>query len=86
MLVPTVTVTAVPTLAEVQRKWRWYEVVLAVVTIVVGVAVGLVALYVGKPTWGSLGDILLALLWGAGLYQVTGALEGFTGVRTALSS
>ena len=86
VLVPTVTVTAVPTLAEVQRKWRWYEVVLAVVTIVVGVAVGLVALYVGKPTWGSLGDILLALLWGAGLYQVTGALEGFTGVRTALSS
>jgi hypothetical protein len=86
VMVPSAVVTPLPDVADVQRQWRWYEGLIFVLTLAVGVAVGLLALYVGKPTWGSLGDVLLALLWGAGLYQVTGALQqGFIGVRTALT-
>jgi hypothetical protein len=53
---------------------------------VLGVAVGLLALYDGKPKWGSPGDIILALLWGVGLARVPNALQGYVGVRTSLTS
>ena len=80
-------VVVLPLPRDVRREWQWYERILATVTLGVGVLVGLLALYNGNPTWGSLGDVLLAVLWGAGLYQVTGALQqGFGGVRTALTS
>jgi hypothetical protein len=85
--VPVPDVAVVPLPGDVRRQWQWYEVTLAIVTVAVGVLVGLLALYDGNPTWGSSGDLILAILWGAGLYQVTGAIQqGFSGVRTALAS
>jgi hypothetical protein len=85
--VPATAVVPVVDPADVQKQWGWYQRFLVALTLVVGVAVGLLALYVGKPTWGSLSDVLLALLWGAGLFQASGAIaQGFSGVRTTLTS
>jgi hypothetical protein len=70
-------------------RWQWsaYEWAIFVLTLVVGVIVGVLALYVGKPTWGSVGDVLAALLWGVGLVPASNAVaQGFGGVRTALTS
>lgn len=82
---PDLTSAGLPTPAEVARAKRINSWWLLACTLLVGLAVGMLALYAGKPTWGSLGDILLALLWGTGLWQASGALQqGFAGVRGAL--
>jgi hypothetical protein len=81
--------TVVPFLdpAAVASKWQWQNRLVFITTMIVGVLVGLGALYAGKPTWGGLTDIVVALLWGIGLYQASGAAaQGFGGVRTSLTS
>ena len=70
-----------------RRQWGRYEWVLFGLTVGVGAAVGVLALYAGKPTWGSIGDILAAFLWGVGLFAASNAAaQGFGGVRAALTS
>jgi hypothetical protein len=86
VVVPNATVVPLPDLGAIRAQLKWQDRILTLFALLVGIAVGLVALYIGKPTWGSIGDILLAFLWGAGVYQVSGALQqGFTGVRSALA-
>jgi hypothetical protein len=85
--VPAATIVSLPIEADVRHSWQWNERLLACATVVIGVLLGLQVLYVGKPTWGSPADILVALLWGAGLSQVAGAAhQGYSGVRTAVTS
>jgi hypothetical protein len=85
--VPASSFDPVIDLSDVQAQWDRYQKGLFVLTLVVGTAVGVLALYVGKPTWGSLGDILIAILWGVGLWQASGAVaQGWGGVRTALTT
>jgi hypothetical protein len=49
-----------------------------------GVLVGLFTLYLTNPTWGSLNDIVVAILWGLGLHQVSGAALSAATVRSTL--
>lgn len=55
------------------REWdRRISWVVAVIAVVVGMSV----LYAGKLTWGSVGDLFTAFLWGLGLHQVGTAGAG----------
>lgn len=67
-------------------KLKWYEWVAAAVAGAVGLAAGIVGLYHGNPTWGGLDDLLLAGLWGVGMYEVANTVGGYAGARTKLET
>jgi hypothetical protein len=51
----------------------------------VSVALGVLFVWAKSPTWGGLGDWLLALLWGLGTHQVSGfTFDGVLGLREKL--
>jgi len=74
-----------PGVDQASRRLAWTNRLIQVLTIIVGVIAGVAALYDGKPTWGSLGDITVALLWGVGLVSVGAAVGGYVGVRDKLA-
>lgn len=43
-------------------------------------ALGVYVLWAGDPTWGSSGDILVAILWGLGLHSLTTGPSAYTGI------
>ena len=48
------------------------QIVMLLLTLVVGTLTGLQTLWVGNPTWGGWDNITAALVWGAGLQQIAG--------------
>ncbi|MEI9941688.1 MAG: hypothetical protein WDO69_31115 [Pseudomonadota bacterium] len=56
------------------------------ILLVIALASGLKALWLGDAVWGSLGDYLTAVLWGLGLHSVGNvAFEGLGGLWTKFS-
>lgn len=52
----------------------------------IAVTLGLVALYLNNPIWGTPMDQITAFLWGMGLYQVGGAAsDGIEGLRKKIA-
>lgn len=62
--------------ADLDRKLKRGEKNLAIVTGVIGVLLGVKLLWMPSPTWGDWGDYIVAVLWGLGLHQVSGATVG----------
>jgi hypothetical protein len=62
-------------LAELERGIRDRANLLAGIVIVAGTVAGVLLLYAPDETWGSFDDLAIALLYGLGLHQVTGALD-----------
>lgn len=82
--------TQLPDEGPAARTWRAAALLIGdtaagLVVAVIAVMLGVVALYLPDPTWGSPTDWLTAFLWGMGLYQVGGAAsEGIEGVWRTL--
>ena len=54
---------------------------------VFAVALGLQVLWQNEPSWGDFGDVVAAVLWGAGLQQVGGvAFQGLLGLRDKIGA
>jgi hypothetical protein len=54
---------------------------------VFAVALGLQVLWENEPSWGDFGDVVAAVLWGAGLQQVGGvAFQGLLGLRDKIGA
>jgi hypothetical protein len=63
------------------------ELGVVVFSLIAATVLGLALLYEPNDTWGDLGDILIAILWGIGLHQVAGqTVQGYRGVRTTLTT
>jgi hypothetical protein len=72
---------------RISRELKISDALVAAGLLIVSVISGLVLLYIPDPTWGGLADVLVAFLWGLGLYQVGGsAFEGIEGYRTRFAS
>ncbi|MCP3856749.1 MAG: hypothetical protein GY698_18750 [Actinomycetia bacterium] len=84
--VPAHPVLGEPPVTGASTKLKWYAWVAAAVAGVVGLAAGVLGLYDGNPTWGGLDDLLLAVLWGVGMYEVANTVGGYAGARTKLES
>lgn len=56
-------------LAQVERRLASLDLVILAVVLGVASLAGLKLLWMDNPTWGSLDDRLLALVWGFGLHQ-----------------
>jgi hypothetical protein len=63
---------------RIDRNRRLWEVVVFLVAVFLAVITGLNALWAPNATWGSIGDIIVAILWGFGLYEINGKV--FDGV------
>lgn len=74
-----------------QRKFReWIRTGDAIVTIaagLIGLVLGIKAVWIDDPGWGGFEDVLLAFLWGLGLHQgASGVFEGIVGVKRKFST
>ncbi len=70
---------------RINNKIRNIEWAAFGIALFLGILGGLYLLWAPNNTWGSFGDIVVAVLWGFGLYQVTTAtsipfLQSFTGL------
>jgi ribosomal protein L12E/L44/L45/RPP1/RPP2 len=75
-----------PPLSKLTMELRINNWLLFAVSLVVAVLTGWVVLYVGKPTWGGVGDIIGAVLWGLGITAAAGGVTGFAAVRQSLTA
>jgi hypothetical protein len=48
---------------------RWNDLGVSVLVGLIAIALGMSLLWAGKLTWGSVGDLFTAFLWGLGLHQ-----------------
>jgi hypothetical protein len=75
-----------PSLPMLTRELNINNLLLFAVALIVAVLTGWVVLSVGKPTWGGVGDIIGAILWGFGITAATGGVTGFAAVRQSLTA
>ena len=66
------------TIGKLSKEMKWFDFFFMIVVLCVSLLLGLKLLWVDDPTWGGAKAYLAALLWGLGLYQVSGA--AFVGV------
>ena len=77
----------IPDRSKLLAAIAWSELGILLAAAFLATLLGLSLLYVPNATWGGEGDIILALLWGAGLYQVTGqTVHGYRSVQTTLTA
>jgi hypothetical protein len=77
---------AIPNQSELTQSIRTTELMVLLLSALFATLLGLSLLYVPNETWGSIGDLIVAVLWGAGIYQITGqTVQGYRGVQTSLT-
>jgi hypothetical protein len=62
--------------ANLQKRIKVGEAVVAWIAGILAVLLGIKLLWVAAPTWGAPSDWITAILWGFGLHQVSGAAMG----------
>ena len=62
--------------SELAKKLRKGEFTVAAVGFIIAMVVGLRMFWTTNATWGSLDDILVAMLWGLGVHQTTAVFLG----------
>jgi hypothetical protein len=78
---------AIADVSELRGLIAQLELGVVAFSLIAATALGLALLYEPNDTWGDLGDILIAILWGIGLHQVAGqTVQGYRGVRTTLTT
>lgn len=81
------TPVVLPSLAALQRSSLHTEIALTIAVLAIAVLIGFQTLHIGGPTWGTDEDCLVAILWGFGLHQASGAaFVGIPGLRKLLAS
>jgi hypothetical protein len=81
--------SSLPKSADLARQLRDIETLVTLVAAVAAVGSGLVLLYYAEPVWGTVKDMVVAVLWGLGLHQagvaafpgVTATADTMAGVR-----
>jgi hypothetical protein len=68
-------------IGKLTSRVKWLDFIFMIIVLCISVLLGLKLLWVDDPTWGGAKAYLAALLWGLGLYQVSGAaFEGAAGL------
>lgn len=74
-----------PSLSAISGQQVAIDIAVAFLAGVAAVMVGLQLLYFDNAAWGAGRDIVVAFLWGLGVHQVTGAVNGVTAVRDRIT-
>jgi hypothetical protein len=73
-----------PTVRDIEWRYRCTSLLVHAVVLLVALASGMKALWIGNPTWGTDDAWLIAFLWGAGVGAVGDAFTGIVGLRQRL--
>jgi hypothetical protein len=72
-------------LPTLTRRLGAYHLIVSVAAFIIAIITGFLALYLNQPTWGSIGDIIGALLWGLGISAATASVTGFASIQQILT-
>lgn len=80
LLLPAFSAHRRPSAGEISRRLFWSDFWFTAAILLIAVFLGLKLLWMDDLTWGDPNDSLVAVLWGLGMHQVSGA--AFEGVNT----
>jgi hypothetical protein len=80
LLLPAFSAHRRPSVGEISRRLFWSDFWFTAAILLIAVFLGLKLLWMDDLTWGDPNDHLVAVLWGLGMHQVSGA--AFEGVNT----